>query len=128
MTRDNNNDDDNDDDEDDDDDSNNNNNNSKFRLTKYGTNKPAQLSYSDVCTHYPLLLACYIPNHVIPYYYYTSADTIMCYPIYQYNDRPTQLFTKYQYIWLWPQCFDPLLGHHQAYKNDVAEAKYIYTW
>jgi hypothetical protein len=33
-----------------------------------------------------------------------------------YNDRLTQLFTKHKYIWLWLQCFDPLLGHHQAYK------------
>jgi hypothetical protein len=52
--------------------------------------------------------------------------------MYQYNDRLTQLFTKYKYIWLWLQCFDPLLGYHQAYiikgRNIVAKAKYIYTW
>jgi hypothetical protein len=43
-------------------------------------------------------------------------------PMYQYNDRLTQLFTKYKYIlyvyiyiWLWLQCFDPYLGHRQAY-------------
>jgi hypothetical protein len=35
--------------------------------------------------------------------------------MYQYNDRLTQLFTKYKYIWLWLQCFDPYLGHRQAY-------------
>jgi hypothetical protein len=34
--------------------------------------------------------------------------------MYQYNDRLTQLFTKYKYIWLWLQCFDPYVGHHQA--------------
>jgi hypothetical protein len=36
-------------------------------------------------------------------------------PMYQYNDRLTQLFTKYEYIRLWLQCFDPYLGHRQAY-------------
>jgi hypothetical protein len=36
-------------------------------------------------------------------------------PMYQYNDRLTQIFTRYKYTWLWLQCFDPLLGHHQAY-------------
>jgi hypothetical protein len=36
-------------------------------------------------------------------------------PMYQYNDGLTQLFTKYKCICLWLQCFDPLLGHHQAY-------------
>jgi hypothetical protein len=36
-------------------------------------------------------------------------------PMYQYNDRLTQLFTKYTYIWLWLQCFDPYPGHRQAY-------------
>jgi hypothetical protein len=35
--------------------------------------------------------------------------------MYQYNDRLTQLCTKYKYIWLWLQCFDPYLGLHQAY-------------
>jgi hypothetical protein len=35
--------------------------------------------------------------------------------MYQYNDHLTQIFTNYKYIWLWLQCFDPLLGHHQAY-------------
>jgi hypothetical protein len=37
------------------------------------------------------------------------------YPMYHYNDRLTQLFASYKYIWLWLQCFDPLLGHHQDY-------------
>jgi hypothetical protein len=36
-------------------------------------------------------------------------------PMYQCNDRLTQLFTKYKYIWLWLQCFDPYLGHGQVY-------------
>jgi hypothetical protein len=36
-------------------------------------------------------------------------------PMYQHNDLLTQLFTKYKYIWLWLQCFDPYLGHRQAY-------------
>jgi hypothetical protein len=27
----------------------------------------------------------------------------MYYPMYQYNDRLTQLFTKYKYIWPWPK-------------------------
>jgi hypothetical protein len=31
--------------------------------------------------------------------------------MYQYNDRLTQLFTKYTYLWLWLQRFDPYLGH-----------------
>jgi hypothetical protein len=43
--------------------------------------------------------------------------------MFQYNDRLTQLFTKYKYIreniyiyiWLWIQRFDPYLGHRQAY-------------
>jgi hypothetical protein len=35
--------------------------------------------------------------------------------MYQYNDRLTQLFTKYKYIWFWLQCFDPYLGHRQTY-------------
>jgi hypothetical protein len=35
--------------------------------------------------------------------------------MYQYNDRLTQLFAKYKYIWFWLQCFDPYLGHRQAY-------------
>jgi hypothetical protein len=35
--------------------------------------------------------------------------------MYQCNDRLTQLFTKYEYIWLWLKCFDPYLGHRQAY-------------
>jgi hypothetical protein len=64
--------------------------------------------------------------------------------MYQYNDRLTQLFTKYKYIRLWLQCFDPYLGHLQACiiiilfyrpdddpdkgRNIVAKAEYIYTW
>jgi hypothetical protein len=64
--------------------------------------------------------------------------------MYQYNDRLTQLFTKYKYIWLWLQCFDPYMGHRQAYimnvssyrpdddpdkgRNIAAKAKHIYTW
>jgi hypothetical protein len=44
----------------------------------------------------------------------TTATTITA-PMYQYNDRLTQLFIKYKYIWLWLQCFDPYLGHRQAY-------------
>jgi hypothetical protein len=35
--------------------------------------------------------------------------------MYQYNDRLTQRFTEYKYIWLRLQCFDPYLGHLQAY-------------
>jgi hypothetical protein len=37
--------------------------------------------------------------------------------MYQYNDCLTQLFTKYKFIWRWLQCFDPFLGHLQAYKS-----------
>jgi hypothetical protein len=49
-------------------------------------------------------------------------------PMYRYNVRLTQLFAKYKYIWLWLQCFDPYLGHRQAYiVNIVAKAKYN-TW
>jgi hypothetical protein len=33
-------------------------------------------------------------------------------PMYQFNDRLTQL---YKYIWLWLQCFDLYLGHCQVY-------------
>jgi hypothetical protein len=37
--------------------------------------------------------------------------------MYQHNDRLTKPFTKYKYIYLfiWLQCFDPYLGHRQAY-------------
>jgi hypothetical protein len=34
--------------------------------------------------------------------------------MYQYNDR-LQLFAKYKHICFRLQCFDPYLGHHQAY-------------
>jgi hypothetical protein len=44
---------------------------------------------------------------------------------YQYNDRPTQLFTKYKYIWLWLQCFDPYLGHHQAYIMNLESVVHV---
>jgi hypothetical protein len=47
--------------------------------------------------------------------YLLARVTTFYHPMYQYNDRLTQLFTKYKYIWLWLQCFDPLPGHHQAY-------------
>jgi hypothetical protein len=45
--------------------------------------------------------------------------------LYQYNDRLTQLFTKYKYIWLWLQCFDPYLGHHQAYIMNLESAVHL---
>jgi hypothetical protein len=41
---------------------------------------------------------------------------IVWFNVYQYNDRLTQLFTEYKYIWLCLQCFDPYLGHRQADK------------
>jgi hypothetical protein len=47
--------------------------------------------------------------------------------MYQYNDSLTQLFTKYKYIWLWLQCFDPLLDHHQAYIITY-KVQYMFTF
>jgi hypothetical protein len=47
------------------------------------------------------------------------------YPMYQYNDRLTQLFTKYKYIWLWLQCFDPYLGHRQAYIMNLESVVHV---
>jgi hypothetical protein len=43
-----------------------------------------------------------------------------------YNDRLKQLFTKYKYIWLWLQCFDPYLGLHQAYIMNLQSAVNVY--
>jgi hypothetical protein len=45
--------------------------------------------------------------------------------MYQYNDRLTQLFTKYKYIWLWLQCFDPYLGHRQAYVMNLKSVVHV---
>jgi hypothetical protein len=39
--------------------------------------------------------------------------------MYQYNDRLTQLFTRYKYIWLWLQCFDPYLGSTSSTHNRI---------
>jgi hypothetical protein len=47
--------------------------------------------------------------------------------MYQYNDRLTQLFTRYKYIWLWLQCFDPYLGYHQAYLMNL-ESVYMFRF
>jgi hypothetical protein len=58
----------------------------------------------------------------------------MQHSMYQYNDRLTQLFTKYKYIWLWLKCFDPFAGLPGSRddpvkgRSIVAKAKYIYTW
>jgi hypothetical protein len=36
------------------------------------------------------------------------------------NNRLTQLSSKYRLIrYIWLQCFDPVLGHHQAYKTTL---------
>jgi hypothetical protein len=48
--------------------------------------------------------------------------------MYQYNDRLTQLFTKYKYIWLWLQCFDPYVGHRQAYTTNLESGVHVPTW
>jgi hypothetical protein len=48
--------------------------------------------------------------------------------MYQYNDRLTQLFTKYKYIWLWLQCFDPYLGHHQAYIMNLESIVHVWIF
>jgi hypothetical protein len=45
--------------------------------------------------------------------------------MYQYNDRLTQLFTKYKYIWLWLQCFDPYLGHRQVYIMNLESVVHV---
>jgi hypothetical protein len=45
--------------------------------------------------------------------------------MYQYNDCLTQLFTKYKYIWLWLQCFDPYLGHRQAYIMNLESVVHV---
>jgi hypothetical protein len=45
--------------------------------------------------------------------------------MYQYNDRLTQLVTKYKYIWLWLQCFDPYLGHHAYTRCDKKLSRLI---
>jgi hypothetical protein len=46
--------------------------------------------------------------------------------MFQCNDRLTQLFTKYKYIWLWLQCFDPYLCHRQAYKMNLESV--VHVW
>jgi hypothetical protein len=48
--------------------------------------------------------------------------------MYQYNDRLTQLFIKYKYIWLWLQCFDPYLGHRQAYIMNLESIEPVYMY
>jgi hypothetical protein len=48
--------------------------------------------------------------------------------MYQYNDRLTQLFTKFKYIWLWLQCFDPYLGHRQAYIMNLESVVHVYVF
>jgi hypothetical protein len=45
--------------------------------------------------------------------------------MYQYNDGLTQLFTKYKYIWLRLQCFDPYLGHRQAYIMNLESVVHV---
>jgi hypothetical protein len=45
--------------------------------------------------------------------------------MYQYNDRLTQLFTKHKYILLWLQCFDPYLGHRQAYIMNLESVVHV---
>jgi hypothetical protein len=46
-------------------------------------------------------------------------------PMYQYNDRLTQLFTKYKYIWLWLECFDLYLGHYQTYIMNIESVVHV---
>jgi hypothetical protein len=46
--------------------------------------------------------------------------------MYQNNDRVTQLFTKCKYIWLWLQCFDPYLGHRQAYIMNLESIEHVW--
>jgi hypothetical protein len=46
--------------------------------------------------------------------------------MYQYNDRLTQLFTKYKYIWFGLQCFDPYLGHRQDYIINLESV--VHVW
>jgi hypothetical protein len=45
--------------------------------------------------------------------------------MYQYNDRLTQLSTKYKYIWRWLQCFDPYLGHRQVYIMNLESVLHV---
>jgi hypothetical protein len=49
-------------------------------------------------------------------------------PMYHYNDRLTQLFTKYKYIWLWLQCFDPFLGHSPGIYNNLESVVHIWVF
>jgi hypothetical protein len=55
-------------------------------------------------------------------------STLTVDPMYQYNDRITQLFTKYKYIWLWLRCSDPYLGHRQAYIMNLESVVHVYTF
>jgi hypothetical protein len=43
----------------------------------------------------------------------------------QYNDRLTQLFTKYKCIWLQLQCFYPYLGNYQAYIMNLESVVHV---
>jgi hypothetical protein len=45
--------------------------------------------------------------------------------MYQYNDRLKQLFTRYKYIWLLLQCFDPYLVHPQAYIMNLESVVHV---
>jgi hypothetical protein len=45
--------------------------------------------------------------------------------MYQCNDQLTQLFTKYKYIWLRVQCFDPYLGHRQTYIMNLESVVHV---
>jgi hypothetical protein len=48
--------------------------------------------------------------------------------MYQYNDRLTQLFTKYKNVWLCLQCFYPYLGHRQAYIMNLGSLVHVYVY
>jgi hypothetical protein len=76
--------------------------NMKYVLLFYGNNGYAKQCYVET---YIVCLVLYCRS-----YFQLSINSM-----YQYNDRLTQLFTNYKYIWLWLQCFDPYLGHRRAY-------------
>jgi hypothetical protein len=80
-------------------------------FTCFGSNLPSSGSFLDHCK----LLEIQIEWVV----YYVICVT------YQYNDGLTQLFTKYKYIWLWLQCFNPNLGHRQAYIMNLESVVHV---
>jgi hypothetical protein len=55
----------------------------------------------------------------------TFSDKHVISLMYQHNDRLTQLLAKYKYVWLWLQCFDPYLGHRQAYVMNLESVVHV---